>query len=69
MALYLGEIVGEPLFPIQLYIKDCQTEEECRKFYDKDFRDKIYNLSVIIGTSKGILEENKDENKNRVTSV
>lgn len=69
MALYLGEIVGEPLFPIQLYIKDCQTEEECRKFYDKDFRDKIYNLSVIIGTSKGILEENKDENKNRVTWV
>ena len=69
MALYLGEIVGEPLFPIQLYIKDCQTEKECRKFYDKDFRDKIYNLSVIIGTSKGILEENKDENKNRVTWV
>lgn len=69
MALYLGEIVGEPLFPIQLYIKDCQTEEECRKFYDKDFRDKIHNLSVIIGTSKGILEENKDENKNRVTWV
>lgn len=81
MALYLGEIVGEPLFPIQLYIKDCQNEEECRKFYDKDFRDKIHNLTVIIGTSKGILEEKKDEkkdkkkdekkdeNKNRVTWV
>ena len=77
MALYLGEIVGEPLFPIQLYIKDCQTEEECRKFYDEDFRDKIHNLTVIIGTSKGILEEKKDEkkdkkkdeNKNRVTWV
>ena len=81
MALYLGEIVGEPLFPIQLYIKDCQNEEECRKFYDKDFRDKIHNLSVIIGTSKGILEEKKEEkkdkkkdekkgeNKNRVTWV
>lgn len=85
MALYLGEIVGEPLFPIQLYIKDCQTEEECRKFYDKDFRDKIHNLSVTIGTSKGILKEKtdekqdekqddqknekQDENKNRVTWV
>lgn len=61
MALYLGEIVGEPLFPIQLYIKDCQTEEECTEFYDKDFRDKIHNLSVTIGTSKGILKEKTEE--------
>ena len=68
MALYLGEIVGEPLFPIQLYIKDCQTEEGCRKFYDEEFKNKIHNLSVFRGTSKGLLEEREDE-KNRVTWV
>ena len=72
MALYLGEIVGEPLFPVQLYIKDCQTEEECRKFYDEDFENKIHNLTVFIGTEKGPLKDidiNKKRNEDRVTWV
>ena len=66
IALYLGTIVGEPLFPIHLYVKDCQTEEECNKFYDEDFMNKINNLTVYGGTSKGILKSNA---KNSVTWV
>lgn len=68
MALYIGEIVGEPLFPIRLYIKDCQSEEACKAFYDNYFMKKMKNLNVYIGNKKGIWETNKkDSDKSNIT--
>lgn len=69
MALYLGEIVGEPLFPVYLYIKDCQSKEACMEFFNYDFENKMKNLKVYIGNADGIIKENKKRESKTVNDV
>lgn len=68
MALYLGEIVGEPLFPIHLYVKDCQSKERCEEIYSDDFMKKMRNLNVYIGNREEVLKTNiNDFDKSSIT--
>ena len=63
MALYIGEIVGEPLFPIRLYLKDCDNENECKKFFDDRFIKKMKNLNVYVGNEEKICKTNEDDSE------
>ena len=63
MALYIGEIVGEPLFPIRLYLKDCDNENECEKFFDDRFIKKMKNLNVYVGNEEKICKTNEDDSE------
>ncbi|GAB6128104.1 hypothetical protein JCM17204_06950 [Blautia stercoris] len=63
MALYIGEIVGEPLFPIRLYLKDCDNANECEKFFDDRFIKKMKNLNVYVGNEEKICKTNEDDSE------
>ncbi len=48
MALYLADMVGEPLFPINLYIKDgsISKEEELNQYYNNRFKKMFQNSGI-----------------------
>lgn len=48
MALYLADMVGEPLFPINLYIKDgsINDEKELDQYYNNRFKKMFQNSGI-----------------------
>lgn len=50
MALYIGDLVGEALFPINLTLRDCDSCDVKKKenLYDEAFRKRFSNVSLSI---------------------
>lgn len=58
MALYIGDMVGEALFPINLIIRDCE-EKTPDELYSEEFQEKFENVTLAIYTSHKINGEKK----------
>lgn len=47
MALYIGDMVGEALFPINLIIRDCDNKNEAL-LYDEVFRKRFMYVTLSL---------------------
>lgn len=68
MALYLADMVGEPLFPINLYISDgfVNNEKELDKYYNKQFKEKFQTSGMTLYINDKIT---KDDNLQRNSQI
>lgn len=67
MALYMAEIVGEPLFPVNLDIYDCEAEEAVESYYNNEFFESFQHMDVYVYSRDGERfekEKKKVDNKN-----
>ena len=63
MALYLASIVGEPLFPINLEIYDCEKQDGVEKYYDDNFFKVFHNMEVWVYDRDGEEHHKKKDSK------
>lgn len=66
MALYVAEIVGEPLFPVSLSIYDCENGEKFEEYYNKKFISEFHHLDVFVYDSIGG-KPKRNSNKTNIT--
>ena len=67
MALYMAEIVGEPLFPVNLDIYDCEVKEAVKSYYNNKFFESFQHMDVYVYSRDGERfekEKKKVDNKN-----
>lgn len=49
MAMYLGKMVGEPLFPVSLDLSDdCLDEKQRKKMYSESFKKEFQNSGITL---------------------
>lgn len=82
MALYLADMVGEPLFPINLYINDgfISDDKELNRYYNGEFKNKFKNSGMKLYVNNKSIQYNLscnsqvswaynlDNNKNIITN-
>lgn len=67
MALYIGKIVGEPLFPVKLKIQDCEIKEKDNQLYSESFLEKFNHLNIEILNPASEDSEEKEEKELKIT--
>lgn len=60
MALYLADMVGEPLFPINLYISDVfiNDDEELNRYYNEEFKNMFKNSGMKLYVNDKSIQNN-----------
>ena len=48
MALYIASIVGEPIFPVDLEIEDCEVEAKVKEYYDDSFSSAFDRIGMFV---------------------